>query len=120
MGPASAGTSLPNTGVDDAPTGLLPLSRLQKQFTTFLGDKDEELEEAKVARRMYHGQQWTAEQIRALTARGQPPHWYNRIARKVDGIVGIAEKQRQDPKAYPRNPRDEDGADVATTVVRYV
>lgn len=118
--PAVTGGAVPNAGVDDAPAGLLSLQKLQRQFNDYLGDKIEEVEEAKVARRMYHGQQWTAEQIRVLAGRGQPPHWYNRIARKVDGIVGIAEKQRQDPKAYPRNPQDEDGADVATTVVRYV
>ena len=116
----NVGPSVPNVGDDDEGAPLFKLSRLQKQFERYLGDKREEVEEAKDARRQYHGVQWSAEQVRALKDRGQPPTFFNKISRKVDGIVGISEKQRQDPKAYPRNPQDEDGADVATTVIRYI
>ena len=47
---------------------------------------------------------------------------YNRIGRKVDSIIGLMEKIKQDPKAYPRTAKqsDEMGAELATAVVRYV
>ena len=108
-----------NTG-DVTVDGFFPLTRLKQQFDAYLSDKVEEIEEAKIARRYYHADQWSADDIAILRARGQPIVTYPRIGRKIDGIVGIAEQQRQDPKAYPRNPQDEQGADVATSCVRYV
>ena len=93
---------------DDDRGQLLSLERLRKDFERYLGDKSDEIEEQRDSRRQYHGAQWTVDEIRALKDRGQPPRFYNKIGRKVDGIVGISEKQRQDPKAYPRNPRDEE------------
>src|SRR5262249_207693 len=45
---------------------------------------------------------------------------FNRIARKIDGIVGTIEKLRQDPKAYARTPQHEEGAELATAALRYV
>ena len=44
--------------------------------------------------------------------------YLNRINRKINGIVGLVERVRQDPKAYPRSPKHEEGAEVATTCVR--
>lgn len=118
---SSSAVNVDPTQVGDlTDAGLFPLARLQKQFEAYLADKQEEIEEAKDARRFYHGVQWTADEIKILSGRGQPPTTYNKVARKVDGIVGISEKQRQDPKAYPRNPGDEQGADVASVTVRYI
>ena len=105
---------------DDERGQFLTIERLKKDFERYLGDKSDEIDEQRDSRRQYHGAQWTADEVRALKDRGQPPRFYNKIGRKIDGIVGISEKQRQDPKAYPRNPRDEDGADVATVVVREI
>jgi hypothetical protein len=44
----------------------------------------------------------------------------NRIVRKIDAVVGLVEKLRQDPKAYPRTPQHDKGAELATAVLRYV
>jgi predicted phage terminase large subunit-like protein len=71
-------------------------------------------------RRYYHGAQWTEEQIKALNKRKQPVVTFNRIGRKIDGVVGLIERLRQDPKAYPRTPQHEEGAELATAVIRYV
>lgn len=96
------------------------LDRLKRAYNDYLGNKREEIDEAKDARRYYHGAQWTAEQLRILKARKQPVTTLNRIGRKIDGVVGLLERLRQDPKAFPRTPKHDDGADLATAIIRYV
>src|SRR5262249_10906360 len=44
----------------------------------------------------------------------------NRIVRKIDAVVGLIERLRQDPKAYARTPIHDKGADIATATLRYV
>ena len=43
----------------------------------------------------------------------------NRIARKIDGVVGLIERLRQDPKAYPRTPKHEQAADLASLMLKH-
>lgn len=109
---SAAGISSPDGGVshDD----------LKRQYLTYLDLKNEEIKEQKDARRYYHGAQWTDAQIRALNKRRQPVVTYNRIGRKINAIVGLLEKQKTDPKGYPRTPKHEEGAEIATAVMRYV
>lgn len=99
---------------------FLDVRALRNQFFDYLSAKTDEIEEAKEARRMYHGAHWTADQIRILRQRRQPPITWNRINRKINGIVGVVERLRSDPKALPRHPRSEQGADLATQTVRSV
>ncbi len=117
----STGNSAPlaaSPQTDDS--GFYDVTRLRRQFLDYLGTKRQEIEEQKVARLYYHGSHWTAAELTKLKARGQPPTTYNRVARKIDAVIGWIERLRQDPKAYPRTPVHEQGADVATAVLRYV
>lgn len=68
----------------------------------------------------FHEKQWTAEERSALERRGQPAVTYNRVKRKVNSLLGIEKQTRKDPKAFPRNPADEDAARAATDALRYV
>lgn len=68
----------------------------------------------------FHEKQWTAEERSALEKRGQPAVTYNRVKRKVNSLLGIEKQTRKDPKAFPRNPADEDAARAATDALRYV
>jgi hypothetical protein len=99
----------------------LPLSRLKKQLTAFLGHKTAEHTEAGSARRYYHGAQWEQKHVKALSDRNQPVVTFNRIKRKVNVVCGVLEKLKQDPKAYPRtpNPQGEKGAELASQVLLY-
>ena len=103
-------------------TSYWPLDKLKRAYTDYLGSKRNEIEEQQNSRAYRHGAQWTTGQVEVFNKRRQPVVTYNRIGRKVDSIVGLMERQKQDPKAYPRNPRmtDEVGAELATAVVRYV
>ncbi|MBL4940371.1 MAG: hypothetical protein JKY81_01760 [Colwellia sp.] len=64
--------------------------------------------------------QWTDEEKEELIARGQPIVTMNRVKKKVNFMLGFEQRGRSDPKAYPRNPSDEQAADVATDVMDYI
>ncbi len=100
-------------------TEYWPLSRLKKTYLDYLGNKREEINEQQEARRYRHCAQWTREQIETFNRRKQPIVTYNRIGRKIDGIIGLVEKLRQDPKAFPRTPQHEQGAELSTAVLNY-
>ncbi len=112
---AAGGGSAAND--DDA--NYLSVAKLKKMYYDYLGAKTSEIEEARQARHYYHGDQWTEQEIAILQRRKQPVVTSNRIERKINAVVGIVEKLRQDPKAYARTPQHEQGADVATAVMRY-
>jgi hypothetical protein len=95
------------------------VDRLRRQYTDFASDKHEELKEQRQARHYYHGDHYTAEQIKELKARRQPIVTTPRLTKKINGIVGLLERMRQDPKAYPRTPEQEAGADLGTAIIRY-
>lgn len=98
----------------------LSLVRLRKQFTDFSTVKLAEIDEARQSWRYYHGVQWTKEEIAALKARRQPVITFNRVLRKINGLVGVVQKLRNDPKAFPRTAAHDAGAELATAVLRYV
>jgi len=112
-------TSGGGTTANDDDTQYLTVDKLKKQYYDYLGAKEQEVEEARQARHYYHGDQWTEAEIAVLHRRKQPVVTSNRIERKINAVVGIVEKLRQDPKAYARTPEHEQGADVATAVMRY-
>ena len=97
----------------------LSVRKLRDQYNDFDGAKSSEMEEMRTARHYYHGDQWTKEEIAVLKARRQPVVTSNRVARKINAIVGLVDRSRQDPKAYARTPKQEAGADVATESLRY-
>jgi hypothetical protein len=106
--------------VEPEQNGYWPLSRLKRAYLDYVGSKRGEILEQQDARRYRHSSQWTDAQIKEFNRRKQPVVTHNRISPKINGIVGLIEKLRQAPKAYPRTPKEEAGADLATAVVRYV
>lgn len=68
----------------------------------------------------YDGDQLSDDQIKALKARRQPAVVKNWIKREVDTLIGLEKSQRTDPRAYPRTPGHEQGAEAATDSLRYV
>ena len=119
MLPGAAVSSYLPTDEDDE-NGYWSLTRMRQAYSTYLFSKRAEIDEQQEARRYRHGAHWTSEQVKVLNDRRQPVVTYNRIGRKIDGIVGLSERLRQDPKAYPRTPQQQAGADLATAVLRYL
>jgi hypothetical protein len=104
----------------DKTTEYWSLQKCKRAYLDYLGSKRAEIDEQQQSRRYRHGVHWTTEQVDALNKRKQPVVTYNRIGRKIDGVIGLVEKLRKDPKAAPRTPKHEQGAELATAVLRYV
>jgi hypothetical protein len=96
------------------------VTRLRRQYNDYAAAKEPEAREMVQSRHYYHGDQWTAEEIAVLKRRKQPVVTSNRIVRKIDAIVGLVERLRQDPKAYARTPKHDEGAELATATLRFV
>src|ERR1700720_3449832 len=94
-----------------------PVTRLRTQYIDFLSGKQLEIEEQIQARHYYHGAMYTAKEIEILRNRRQPIITFNRVGRKIDSIVGLIQRLKQDPKAYPNSPKNADGAEIATQCV---
>ena len=108
------------SGDDERRAQFLSVRTLRQQYLDYLMTKQPEIDEQKIHRHLYHGDMWTSEQLRVLRERRQPPQTWNRIARKVNGIVGLLERMRGDPKAFANTPKSEQGAEIATHAIRYV
>jgi len=117
--PGTPSGSITSAQATPGTTDYWDIGKLKKAYSEYLSNKRDEIEEQKDARRYYHGAQWTDAQIKVLKKRKQPISTVNRIGRKIDGVVGLLERLRQDPKAFPRTPGQEQGADIATAVIRY-
>lgn len=80
----------------------------------------DERRDAERDRDYYDNIQWTAEEEAKIKKRGQAPIVINRIKRKIETLRGLEKEQRSDPKAFPRNPQDEQAAHAATDAIRFV
>ena len=110
----------PTTKIDQGKDDdYLPVSRLRQQYNDYASAKTAEAEEMVNSRHYYHGDQWTKEEIQALRRRKQPVVTSNRIVRKIDAVVGLVERLRQDVKAYARTPQHDEGAELATATIRF-
>ncbi|KAF1692660.1 hypothetical protein [Pseudoxanthomonas koreensis] len=96
------------------------VDKLVKQFEESQDQGRENRELSERDRDYYDGYQLTDEEIATLQSRGQPPVVFNRIAPKVDAVLGFERRMRTDPKAYPRTPKHEDEANSVTDAIRYV
>lgn len=94
------------------------LDQCKRAYSDYLFAKRLEIDEQQESRRYRHGAQWTAHQIKVFNDRKQPVVTYNRIARKLDGISGLIEKYRAEPRAVPRSPKYQLSADLATASIR--
>lgn len=98
----------------------LSTSRLVDMYNeaeTFSYDARKESERA---RDYWDGHQLTADEMAELARRKQPAIVVNRVRRKVQWLKGIEIKQRTDPKAFPRTPEHEQGAEAITDALRFV
>jgi hypothetical protein len=96
------------------------LEKLKKYFSEAAYKTKDAREASLVALDFYDSDQYDAKELRALVKRHQPPVVINRIKPAINGIIGVVERGRSDPRAWPRNPGNEDAADAATDVLRYI
>lgn len=103
-----------------APQIAMPsLDSLKRLFTEASGLTHNERLMARKHSRYYHGK--VDEKLkRTLRRKRQPDFTVNAVRRGVEGMVGVVDRGKSDPRAYPRNDQDEDSSEVATDCLRYV
>lgn len=90
------------------------------QFDEFADNTVSARADSEKSRDYVDHKQWTSGEISKLNARGQPVITDNKIKDKVEYLEGMERKTRTDPKGFPRTPKHQQDADVATDAVRYV
>lgn len=95
------------------------LGQFCRQFEEAEEQTQSAREKAERDRDYYDEKQWTEAEETTLKNRKQPVITYNRVKRKVNAMMGLEKQTRKDPKAFPRNPDDEQSAQAATDVIRY-
>ena len=118
--PGLAGTSANESGSLIAPAPPPSLEMLKRYFTEARQLTEIARTKSLQAIDYYDTDQLTPQEIEALRKRHQPTIVINRIKPAINGIVGVIERGRSDPRACPREPEKADQADVATDVLRYV
>jgi hypothetical protein len=100
---AETAASLKSDG--DAP---LTIQAYRKLFDTARADMEEGRKDSELSRDFYDGDQLTQKERSVLRSRGQPDIVINRIQKAIDGIMGVVESSKTDPRALMRNPPDDD------------
>ena len=96
------------------------LAQYKRYFEDARDTNDPQRTESLIDDDYYHGHQTTEEERRILEARKQPVLTFNEVKIAIRGLIGVWEQGETDPRAWPRNPQDEQSADVATKVLRYI
>lgn len=99
---------------------MASVDKFKRQFEAFASATDAQRIDARRDRDYRDHKQWTSAEVEKLSERGQAPVVINRIAPKIDYMIGVERAQRQDPKAWPRTPGDEGAAEAATDALRYI
>lgn len=94
--------------------------RYKKMFDESRTALDEARRRAELARDYYDDKQLSRKARALLRQRGQPETIRNRIKPAVNGILGILQQRKVDPRGLPRNPQDDNAADVCSKSLRYV
>lgn len=118
--------SLPiSNAVDTLPADLLAgapsVTTLRKRFDEARSTLGDAREKAQRDRDYFDGpEQLNSDVRKTLKLRNQPAIYTNRIRPAINGVLGVLEGARSDPRAYGRNPDDEQSADVATKTLRFI
>jgi hypothetical protein len=96
------------------------IEELRRRAEEARSDPKGRRKKSRTAREYYDGPGQLNSDVRnTLRLRAQPAIYTNRVRPAVNGILGVLEQARSDPQAYPRNPNDQDSADVVTKVLRF-
>lgn len=110
-------------GGQDNDADLAPpnVERMRKMFDEARDLTDTARRDQQTDQDYYDGPAQLNGEVRTiLKARGQPPIFDNRIAPAIDGILGVLETAKVDPRGFPRNPGDQAASDVCTKTLRYI
>lgn len=93
---------------------------LRKMVDDFRDGTVESRSVGEKARRYYDNDQVFGDTFTALKRSRQPLVIRNEISPAINGMLGVIQQAKVDPRAWPRNPDNEEQADVASKALRYV
>lgn len=96
------------------------LRAVREQFEEYADTSIDSRALAAKCRQYRDGEQWTDDERKKLAKRGQPCITDNKIQDKCDTLLGLEKQMRTSPKAYPRTPNEDQGAEAVTDALRYV
>jgi hypothetical protein len=96
------------------------LETRKKEVESFLSVTSVARALSEIDRDYYDHKQWTAAEAAKLASRNQAPIVVNRVRPKVNGLLGLLEIRRTDPKAYPRTQKHEKSSEAITDALRFV
>lgn len=106
--------------MEDSLTGPEALAEVVAEFENSEQTTRPAREKSELCRDYFDDKQLTTDERKALDDRGQPAVIFNEIKPKVKTMLGLEKQTRKDPKAFPRNPDDEEASRAATDSIRYV
>ena len=96
--------------------GMTPKEQVQQ----FLEYTDSARRLSQRCRDYHDSKQWSAREAAILESRKQAPIVVNRIKPKVEGLIGLLDLRKTDPKAFPRTQKHEKASQVVTDALRFV
>lgn len=93
---------------------------MRRMVDDFRDGTDVARQRAEMCRDYFDDKQLDTKKLAALRRARQPQIIRNEIKPAINGVLGILTQAKVDPRAYPRNPTDEDAADVASKTLRYI
>ena len=88
--------------------------------TKFLTDTQDARVLSEKCRDYYDGKQWTETEAQKLKSKGQNPIVVNKVKPKVEGLVGLYDIRKNDPKVFPRTQKHGDAGELVTDALRFV
>lgn len=98
----------------------IDVARLRKMVDDFRDGTEPSRLVGEQCRRYYDNKQIEGPTLAALKRSRQPRVIRNEITPAINGLLGIVRQSKVDPKAWPRNPNNEEQADVASKALRFV
>ncbi len=99
---------------------MIEINTVKKNIEKFLTDTADARTASERCRDYYDNKQWTEQEAKVLQSRKQAPIVVNRIKPKVEGLIGLYNLRKNDPKAYARTQKHEESSHVITDALRYV
>ena len=96
------------------------IDQVQKNVEKFLTDTYDARVLSEKCRDYYDGKQWTDAQVQKLKSRRQAPIVANKVKPKVEGLVGLYDMRKSEPKAYPRTSKHAESGHAVTDALRFV
>jgi hypothetical protein len=114
-------SNLPAIVAPDPLAGAPTIEELKRKYDAFRNATQASALLQQRDRDYYDGPKQLNSDVRAvLKMREQPAIYTNRVRPAIDGVLGLLNQQQTDPRAYPRNPDEDNAADVATKALRFI